>query len=144
MTDFAKIKADNLQTGTIYKRVSSGMIALEELVPQASPIRGKQNVYSNKGINDGDFTSEVSQHAKRRKPNEKNEESVADSIKILATIEQEKHAKEMAQTSSLANSLPVQLEMTKIKAKVELFASLKDKSPEEMGKVLELYSNFEV
>ena len=63
MTDFAKIKADNLQTGTIYKRVSSGMIALEELVPQASPIRGKQNVDSNKGINE-DFTSETSQQTK--------------------------------------------------------------------------------
>ena len=50
----------------------------------------------------------------------------------------------MAQTNALADSLPVQLEMTKIKAKVELFASLKDKSPEEMGKVLELYSSFEV
>ena len=69
---------------------------------------------------------------------------MADSIKILANIEQERHVKEMAQTNALADSLPVQLEMTKIKAKVELFASLKDKSPEEMGKVLKLYSSFEV
>lgn len=135
MTDYAKVKADNLQTGSIYKRISTAMIALDELVPTASPLRIKQNVDSKRGLTDSDINSnDNTQPSKRYKKFDQFEEEVLDLVK---------NSKTQAEPTKPVLK-PLDLEITKLNMKVKLFESLKDRTPEEASQMLSLYKDFEI
>ena len=125
MSDYYKIITGNADTGAA-RRCRPVDSLLNDMVPWGSPIVNRQNLDTS--------TPPSNENAEDKEPTKKKR-------KTLDPIEQFKINK-LSPDASPKSAEEIQIE--KVKAKVDLFKSFHGRRPEESKEMLDLYKDFEV